>query len=236
MSVKRAHILQHVVFEGPGYITHWLAAQGAEVTTTAWYGSDAVLPSLDGIDLLICLGGPMSVHDVERYPWLNTEREYLHQAITHGVPTLGICLGAQQMSLCMGGTVSANAVREIGWFSLSEVESRATIPTVFNALTVLHWHGECFSLPKQAQLLARSSACAVQAALFGERALALQCHLEIEPDGLAALIERCGDDLAPGPAVQQAETLLQWPRASYDEMHAALTQLLAWLTAPREGQ
>lgn len=233
MSVKRAHILQHVLFEGPGFIAHWLAAQGAEVTTTAWYGADATLPALDGIGLLVCLGGPMSVHDNELYPWLNHERAYLREAIERGVPTVGICLGAQQMSLCMGGGVSANPVREIGWFSLISHETTAAIPQVLNDLCVLHWHGERFSLPESAQLIASSSACDMQVALLGERALALQCHLEIQPEGVAALVAQCADDLAPGPSVQSAETMQNWPAATYDDMHVALTKLLAWLTAPR---
>ncbi|MEO6699394.1 MAG: gamma-glutamyl-gamma-aminobutyrate hydrolase family protein [Paraperlucidibaca sp.] len=232
MSIKRAHILQHVVFEGAGFIADWLAAQGAEVTTTAWYESSAELPPLDGMDLLVCMGGPMSVHDTEHYPWLADERAYLLEAITRGVPTLGICLGAQQMSLCLGGEVTQNTVREIGWFNLSGAEAAAAVPAVLNDLCVLHWHGECFSLPAGAKLLASSSACTVQAALLGERALALQCHLEILPAGVEALLAHCADDLAAGPAVQSAETLLHWPKTAYDDMHVALTKLLAWLTRP----
>lgn len=233
MSVKRAHILQHVPFEGPGYIAQWLAAHGAEVTTTAWYEAGAELPALADIDLVLCLGGPMSVHDNARYPWLHRERAFLRDAIRHELPTLGICLGAQQMSLCMGGEVSANPVREIGWFELAGHSTEAGAPQVFNELVTFHWHGECFSLPESAQLLASSAACEVQAALLGKRALALQCHLEMLPDGVAALLAQCGDELVPGPFVQDQETLASWPDASYSEMHAALTKLLAWLVAPR---
>ena len=232
MTVKHAHILQHVVFEGPGFIGEWLAAQGAKITTTAWYSADAALPDLADIDLLVCMGGPMSVHDAEQYPWLVTERDFLRQAITRGVPTLGICLGAQQMSLCMGGTVSANPVREIGWYRLTAVDAPSTLPAVLDGLCVLHWHGERFSLPPGAQCLATSSACDIQAALLAPRALALQCHLELMPDGLQQLMEQCADDLAPGPAVQSPETLTQWPPAAYNDMQLALTKLLAWLTLP----
>jgi GMP synthase-like glutamine amidotransferase len=232
MSIKRAHILQHVVFEGPGFIADWLAAQGADVTTTAWYESSAELPLLDTIDLLVCLGGPMSVHDGEQYPWLLEERAYLREAIKRGVPTLGICLGAQQMSLCLGGEVRRNPVQEIGWFNLSGVQAPTSVPAVLNDLCVLHWHGESFSLPVAAKLLASSSACAVQAALLGERALALQCHLEILPAGVDALLAHCADDLVAGPSVQSLGTLMHWPESAYNDMHGALTQLLAWLTRP----
>jgi len=233
MAVKRAHILQHVVFEGPGYIADWLSAHGAEVSTTAWYDGNPELPALDGIDLLVCLGGPMSVHDNEQFPWLADERTFLREAITRGVPTLGICLGAQQMSLCLGGEVNPNPVREIGWFGLSGHASTSSIPNVLDDLCVLHWHGECFSLPEGAELLASSKACGVQAALLGDRALALQCHLEIKPDGLEDLVAHCGAELAAGPAVQSTETLLQWPKTTYEEMHKTLTKLLSWLTTTR---
>lgn len=235
MSVKRAHVLQHVVFEGPGHIADWLSAQGAEVTTTAWYSGDRALPDLDDIDLLLCLGGPMSVHDNEQYPWLADERAYLQEAIARGVPTLGICLGAQQMALCMGADVTKNPVREIGWYPLVATDAAADVPAVWDDLCVLHWHSETFSLPAGAQQLASSAACATQAVLMGPRALALQCHLEITAVGLEALTLQCADELTKkGPSVQAAETLLQWPSATYHEMHDALTKLLSWLTSPAQ--
>ena len=63
-----AHYLQHVPFEGLGSIQIWLQNAGYEITGTQFYES-AELPLPDGIDLLVVMGGPMSVNDEDDYPW-----------------------------------------------------------------------------------------------------------------------------------------------------------------------
>jgi hypothetical protein len=64
-----AHCLQHVSFEGLGSIQSFLQAAGYRITKTQFYES-ATLPKPDEIDLLIVMGGPMSVNDEDEFPWL----------------------------------------------------------------------------------------------------------------------------------------------------------------------
>ena len=90
----QAHYLQHVPFEGLGSIDAWLESAGYSITSTQLYES-ADLPELGQIDLLIVMGGPMSVNDEDAYPWLVHEKEFISNAISPGKPVLGICLGAQ---------------------------------------------------------------------------------------------------------------------------------------------
>ena len=63
----RAHYLQHVPFEGLGSIENWLQTAGYEITSTRFYES-TTLPQVEEIDLLIVMGGPMSVNDENDHP------------------------------------------------------------------------------------------------------------------------------------------------------------------------
>ena len=99
--VMHAHVLQHVPFESLGCIDTWLRARGADVGFTRLWAGDP-LPSLDGLDLLIAMGGPMSVNDEDAFPWLRVEKVTLRDAIDRGTRVLGVCLGAQLIASALG--------------------------------------------------------------------------------------------------------------------------------------
>jgi GMP synthase-like glutamine amidotransferase len=206
----RVHWLQHVPFEELGTIRPWLAERAARITATTLY-ADPVLPKLHELDWLIVMGGPMSVHDRDRYPWLVQEQRLIADAIAADKTVLGICLGAQLVAQALGARVFRAPDREIGWFPLEPVTAPADDPLANLFLTtrrVFHWHGETFDLPPGAVPLAKSAACEHQAFALGPRVLGLQFHLEMTPDGARALIEHCPGDLAPGPWVQPPAAML----------------------------
>ena len=60
-------------------------------------------------DGLVVLGGHMSAYDDAAAPWLPELRALLADASTQGVPTLGICLGAQLLAAARGGRVQVAA-------------------------------------------------------------------------------------------------------------------------------
>ena len=209
-ALLRVHWIQHVPFEELGAIRPWLVERGARVTATQCF-ADASFPSLDDFDWLIVMGGPMSVHDSDRHPWLAAEQRLIAQAISAGKTVLGICLGAQLVARALGARVFRAAEREIGWFPVEPVNAATGNPFVglfAHPRDVFHWHGETFDLPAGAVPLARSTACVNQAFAVGDRVLALQFHLEMTPDGARALIAHCPEDLAPGPWVQSPAAML----------------------------
>src|SRR5690606_31100731 len=126
-------------------------------------------------------------------------------------PVLGLCLGAQLMSVALGGAVTRNAHREIGWWPVEKLPgldahwAAACFPAAF---TTFHWHGDTFSIPGGAVSLFRSAGCAHQGFAWGERAVGLQFHPEITPQAVGRWIEEAeaggGGDLAPGTYVQSA--------------------------------
>lgn len=224
----RIQVLQHVPFEGPAGIADWAAARGHPLTITHLYRGDP-LPALDTFDRLAVMGGPMGIYDEQDYPWLVPEKSFLTAAIQAGKTIVGICLGAQLLADCLGARVVRNAHREIGWLPI-EVTPEALADPVFGplapGLTVYHWHGDTFPLPPGALHLARSAGCEHQAFLYQGRVLGLQFHVETTPESLAALVTHCGDEIVPGPYVQDAVTMLGAGRADYARIHAALFGLL----------
>jgi GMP synthase-like glutamine amidotransferase len=226
----RVHVLQHVPFEGLGCIEPWLDARGATRTTTRFFES-AGLPSIDTFDLLVALGGPMSVNDDAALPWLAAEKRLVADAIAAGRRVLGICLGAQLIAAACGARVYPNHEREIGWHFVAQTGAPwagSSLPARFLAF---HWHGETFDLPPGAQACARSAACEHQAFTLGRNVLGLQFHLESTPATVRALVENCPADLAPGPYVQAEGAMLAEPRR-FADANAAMENLLEAFLAP----
>lgn len=229
----RVHILQHVEFEGPGAAKAWLTAQGARVDYTRFFAPQAKLPDHRSLDLIIAMGGPMSVNDEAKYPWLREEKRFLGEAIRHGTPVLGICLGAQLIAAACGARVTTAPAREIGWFPVSAVDANDSGCFPFPAqTTVFHWHGETFDLPPGAVHLARSAACENQAFQLGRSVIGLQFHLEATPDSVDLLIRNCAGELADGgPWVQSETEIRSVPPSTYQSINAQLGELLYYLLA-----
>ena len=225
----RAHYLKHVPFEGLGSIEPWLAAAGYEITCTAFYAGDR-LPELPEFDLLVVMGGPMSVHDQGDYPWLAAEKQFIRAAVEKGIPTLGICLGAQLIAACLGAAVYPNAAKEIGWFPVVPVSGQE--PDIFRfpeEVTVFHWHGETFDLPKGAVHLARSRGCVNQAFQLGNHVIGLQFHLETTPESAENLVANCADELVEGAFIQTENEILSAPPARYAAINRLMADILAYL-------
>ncbi len=226
----RTHILQHVPFEGIGGMAGWLARRRAVVSFTRFH-EDTRLPGPDGLDLVIAMGGPMSVNDEAVLPWLAAEKEFLRAVIGRGVPVLGVCLGAQLIASALGARVYPNRQREIGWYDIAGLAGAPGDFAFPERATVFHWHGETFDLPAGARWLARSAACAHQAFQVGRRVLGLQFHLEVTPDDVRGMVENGRSDLTPSEFVQDEARLLAAPASHFSHAHALMERLLDYLTA-----
>jgi GMP synthase-like glutamine amidotransferase len=227
----RAHYFQHVPFESLGSIKPWLESSGHQVTATKFYKS-AILPAPENIDLLIILGGPMSVNDEDRFPWIRLEKQFIQQTVKQGKTILGICLGAQLIASALGESVYPNRRKEIGWFPVEGVphEDKSTF-SFPPQLEVFHWHGETFDLPLNAVLLARSKACENQAFQVGRSVIGLQFHLETTPEMARSIITNCREELLPSKYVQPEAAILDQAPDRYQQNNNLMAEILTFLTA-----
>jgi GMP synthase-like glutamine amidotransferase len=149
-----------------------------------------------GYGAVFAMGGTAHPHEEEAHPWIAFEIEYLERAIDEGVPTLGVCLGAELMTHAAGGRVEPSPEPEIGWFPV-ELAASAKADPVFSTLpdrfTAFQWHEYSAGLPPGGVELARNGAGA-QAFRLGDAAWGVQFHPEVRHDQLVRWIGVYGDD------------------------------------------
>ncbi|MEO9209743.1 MAG: type 1 glutamine amidotransferase [Ginsengibacter sp.] len=227
MRTLRIHYLQHVPYEGIGFIETWANKNLHTLTATKLY-VQPTLPEINDFDWLIIMGGPMSVNDEAIHPWLKEEMRLIKLAIESNKTVIGICLGAQLVAKALGARVYPNLLKEIGWFPilLNENAKQETLLNGFiDSMKVFHWHSDTFDLPKNAKHLIKSDACNNQAFLYNERVLGLQFHLEVTPETLKCMIENCRYELVPEEYIQTEEKIISEDILCI-QANAVLTRLL----------
>jgi len=223
--------IQQVTFEPPGNIQRWANEYQHKLEIWKIYNS-CLLSTIDEFDGIILLGGPMSVNDAEKYPWLKDEFSLVEQAINKNKLILGVCLGAQIIAKVLGVKVKKMEQREIGFFpvcltnqAINQSKCFTSIPRCFLAF---HWHCEMFSIPEGALHLANSKACQNQAFEYDNgKVLALQFHLETNRENLSALIANGADNLRiGGQYVQRMEYMHDTLKRISDEYYSLLARVL----------
>ena len=188
--MKKLLVLKNIEREGPGLFLKIAKEKGFVPEIYNLYLGEK-LPDAKKDDLILIMGGPMSVRDInnEKYFWLREETDFLKRVIENQISTIGVCLGAQLLAYISGGKIEPlkdkfNRINkpEIGWseiFSIDE-KSNEEISLRKKPLIVLHWHGDRIILPSQAELLASSTRCREQLFKVGELIYGLQFHVETE--------------------------------------------------------
>ena len=174
--------IQHVPWEGPHRILD--ACGGLHVQTVKPLAGQA-LPEHGEVAGAVVMGGPMNVDELERFPALALEREWLAEAVRRELPVLGVCLGAQLLARALGAQVRPGEGVELG-FAPVEVSDPGdpVLGGLAPSTDVLHWHGDVFELPDGARPLASSDLTEHQAFRVGNAWGAL-----FHPEADLALVE-----------------------------------------------
>lgn len=206
----KIHYLQHVSFEGIGIIYDWATFHKHELSSTKFYENGFALPKTNDFDILLVMGGSMSVYEEEKFDWLKTEKQFIKKAIDAQKIVIGICLGSQLIAEVLGAKVYPNQYKEIGWMPVECTEFAkkesmfSFLPTTFQ---VFHWHGDTFDLPTNASHLFFSEGCQNQGFIYQNRVLGLQFHLESTPNLLNSMIEEGKSELQPAKYVQNEQEI-----------------------------
>lgn len=229
--MKPIAIFRHSPTEGPGYFGEYLDARNVPWKLIALDAREPVPSSPSAHAGLVFMGGPMSVND--DLPWIPKVLDLIRQAAAEDVPTLGHCLGGQLISKALGGVVSGNPGREIGWGEI-RIEDNAVAREWFGdirSFESFHWHGETFTLPPNATKLMASAYCANQGFAIGPH-LGMQCHVEMTERMIDNWCRDGQEEIAahPGPSVQTEAQMKADADRKLDALHAVAARLYdRWL-------
>lgn len=206
--MKPVAIFRHSAGEGPGYFATFLDRHGVPWELIA-IDAGAVPPPTCADHAGLCfMGGPMSVND--HLPWLSPVFELIRNAVAADVPVIGHCLGGQLMSKALGGTITRNPVKELGWGEVmaTDTTAREWLGDL-ERFEAFHWHGETFAVPPGAARILRSAYCENQAFVMGPH-LGMQCHVEMTEAMIRLWNRQWAEESAvPGPSVQRPEEMYE---------------------------
>lgn len=207
----KALILKHIDYENPGCIQKFLKHKKVEFKIiNVW--QKGKFPDIKDFDILIIMGGPMSVHDINEFKGLIKEKEYIKGVIEKGKKVLGICLGAQLLAENFGAKIYKNKFKEIGWYPVKLTEDAKRhyfFNDIPNKFLTFHWHNDTFSLPKGSIRIAASEACENQGFALGKNIIGLQFHPEVTEETLKAFIRYGANEIKRDKFVQSKQEIIK---------------------------
>jgi len=246
MNLSTVVAIRHVAFEDMGSFAPVCVAAGLGIRYVEAGADD--LTALDALApaLLVVLGGPIGAYEEADYPFVCDELRLLEQRLAAGLPTLGICLGAQMMARVLGAAVYPGLAKEIGWAPVTlTTEGRGSVLAPLavadpagaaagpggEGIPVLHWHGDTFDLPAGATRLASTALTPNQAFTWGARSvgLGLQFHLEATAAGIERWLIGHACEIAAAPGVSVGSLRSDTARVGGAVARVGPGILAAWL-------
>lgn len=204
-------IVRHSPTEGPGYFAIFLEHHGIPWKLIALDEGAAAPETAASFSGLCFMGGPMSVNDP--LPWIEPVCTLIRDAVAKDIPVIGHCLGGQLISKALGGQVTRNPVKEIGWSEACGEDNSVARHWLGRfagtSTSIFQWHGETFSIPPGARRILGNQHCANQMFALGPH-LGMQCHVEMTPEMIATWCAQWADEaiaVADQPSVQLPEQM-----------------------------
>jgi len=223
-------VVQPEVDDPPHLFGEWLVEAGATLEVCHPYAGDEV-PTLDGYAGLLVMGGAMSANDDEVLAWIGPVKELIRDAVSEGVPSLGICLGHQLMGSALGGRVTPNprgqqvGLLPVGW------TAEAARDRLFGGLATprrgVQWNYDLVvEPPPDAVVLATTPEGEVQVARYGPTAWGVQLHPEVDEAVVGTWVTESERGELAGRGLD-ADRLLAEIKAARSELDQAWAPLAA---------
>lgn len=191
----RAVVLQHETHEGLGLLEQPLVDAGFALTRRFRSVKHEDLEA----ELVVVLGGAMSVHAGAQHPFLADELGFLVERLALERPVLGICLGAQLLASAAGAEVSPGKNGfEVGVGPVRWTKAGLEDPVIGPASaksTMAHWHEDTWSPVPGATLLASTDRYSQQAFRL-KNSFGLQFHPELTATEFDSWLTRDSELLA----------------------------------------
>jgi GMP synthase (glutamine-hydrolysing) len=229
--VKKALIIRHVPYEGVAGFRQPIEEAGYHVDRIDVADPAFACLDLAEPDLLIMMGGPMGVYERAKHSWIACQLRRLAPRLIADRPTLGVCFGAQMIAAALGAEVFPGPDQEVGFHPIRIHDHAAGgFLRHLNRVPMLHWHGDTFTLPAGAELLASSHLYDHQAFHHGRNVLALQFHAEMgEDERFEAWIEQGPGSIAAA-GTDEATLRLAHARHGPAAVAAGRAMIAEWLT------
>lgn len=198
--------------EGPGHFATFLDANRLPWKLVKLDEGEAVPATSEAFAGLAFMGGPMSAND--EFPWTQPVLQLMREAVDRRVPVIGHCLGGQMLARALGGSVSRNPVKEIGWVPVTVDKSLAAdewFGAGFTGFDTFEWHEDTFTIPPGGARILTGRHCPNQAYVVDGRHLGMQCHVEVTAEMIETWcrigIGDIDENIGKSPAVQDALTI-----------------------------
>lgn len=236
--MKPVLIFRYAPTEGPGHFATFLSEHGIDWELVPLDEGEPVAPSSEPYAGLGFMGGPMSAND--ELPWTQPVLDLMRDAVRRGIPVIGHCLGAQMLARALGGAVSRNPVKEIGWVPVA-VEDNAAARAWFGSnrgFAAFQWHEDTFAVPPGGERILTGRHCPNQAYVVDGRHLGMQCHVEMTAGMIETWcrmgIEEIDANIGKSPAVQDPLTIRALMAENLAPLSAAASRLYTrWIEGLR---
>jgi len=216
----------HTTFESYSVIQSWAAHHEYDFHLYSPYKGIKDI-NADDYDMVILLGGPQSVLELNKHPYLHYEISLIKHFVKNNKKVLGICLGAQLISEAYGAKGEKSPEKEIGMFDINLTDTGIKDPLFYDLKPVIkssHWHNDMCGIPDGCEVLAYSEGCPRQLLKFADKVYGFQCHFEITLPSINKMVNRLHDDLkTQSRFIQSREELLNH---DYDEINNTMVSLL----------
>jgi GMP synthase (glutamine-hydrolysing) len=183
-TAPRVLVIQHEEDDPPGRVGEWLVEAGCGLRVVRPYAGELLPRDLRGFAGLVVLGGAMSAHDDDAYPWLTPTKGLLREAVATRRPTLGICLGHQLLSVAHGGRVERVASGQQGGSRPLGPRPAADDDPLFAGIRPgspsVQWNHDIVAVPPPGAIALAETRDGIQVLRIGSAAWGVQSHPEVD--------------------------------------------------------